>query len=42
MLEFELNRPYKTVEVAEVMGVTYDTFRHSRKQYEERLSTGYE
>ncbi len=41
MIEFELEKPYKTQEVAEIMGVTYDTFRHSRKKYEERLSSGY-
>lgn len=42
MLEFELNRPYKSQEVAEILNVTYDSFRHSRKRYEEKLSNGYE
>ena len=41
MLEFELEKPYKTQEVAEIMHVSYDTFRHSRKKYEARLSAGY-
>jgi hypothetical protein len=41
MIEFELEKQYKTQEVAAILGVTYDTFRHSRKKYEEKLSAGY-
>ena len=41
MIEFELEKQYKTQEVAAILGVTYDTFRHSRKKYEEKLSVGY-
>lgn len=42
MIEFELEKPYSTQEVASILGVSYGTFRNSRKSYEEKLSKGYE
>lgn len=41
MIEFELEKPYSTQEVASVLGISYGTFRNSRKSYEEKLSKGY-
>ena len=42
MIEFELEKPYSTQEVAEIIGVSYGTFRNNRKDYEEKISKGYE
>ncbi len=42
MIEFELEKPYSTQEIASILGVSYGTFRNSRKNYEEKLSKGYE
>ena len=42
MVEFELEKPYSTKEVAEMMNVSYVTFRNNRSKYEEKLSKGYE
>ena len=42
MVEFELEKPYSTKEVAEMMNVAYGTFRNNRSKYEEKLSKGYE
>lgn len=41
MIEFELNKPYSSKEVAGVLGVTYGTFRNHKEDYEARLSKGY-
>ena len=41
MIEFELNKPYSSKEVAEILGVTYGTFRNHKEDYEVRLSKGY-
>lgn len=42
MVEFELEKPYSTQEVANLMGVSYGTFRNNRKDYEDKISKGYE
>jgi len=41
MIEFELNRPYSTKEVAAVIGITYDSFRHAKERYEKKFNEGY-
>lgn len=42
MVEIELEKPYTSKEVAELLGVSYGTFRNSKQKYEEKLSEGYE
>ena len=42
MIEFELEKPYSTKEVAEIFGVSYGSFRNDRKAYEMKLSKGYD
>lgn len=41
MIEFELNKPYSSKEVAAILDVTYDSFRHSRERYEKKFDEGY-
>ena len=40
-MEIELNRAYSTKEVAELLGVSYGTFRNNKEKYEERLAKAY-
>ncbi len=42
MIEFELEKPYSTKEVAEILGVSYGTFRNDRKAYEAKLTKAYD
>lgn len=42
MIEFELEKKYTTQEVADILGISYGTFRNSRKKYEDKLSEGYD
>ena len=42
MIEFELEKPYSTKEVAEILGVSYGTFRNDRKAYEAKLIKAYD
>ena len=42
MIEFELEKKYTTQEVADKLGISYGTFRNSRKKYEDKLSEGYD
>ena len=40
-MEIELNKAYSTKEVAELLGVSYGTFRNDKEKYEERLAKAY-